>query len=131
MFNACRRGPASISRVLRAAASSTRIPSTRPTTLSSSLRSTTRPALDARWLHVSSQWRNQSATARAADQLADDMEEIKRHQSTMKITRFDQLLEYQLVHPNVVETITKDMGHHTMTEVQTATINQALHGTDM
>lgn len=36
-----------------------------------------------------------------------------------------------MVHPNVVETITKGMGHHTMTEVQTMTINQGLLGTDI
>jgi len=40
-------------------------------------------------------------------------------------------MDHDLVHPNVVEEITKGMGHHTMTEVQTLTINHGLQGTDM
>jgi ATP-dependent RNA helicase MSS116 len=49
----------------------------------------------------------------------------------IEITKFEQLIEHDLVHPNVVDQITKTMGHHTMTQVQTMTINQGLQGTDM
>ena len=48
-----------------------------------------------------------------------------------EINKFQQLIEHDMVHPNVVEEITRGMGHHTMTEVQTLTINQGLQGTDM
>jgi len=48
-----------------------------------------------------------------------------------EITKFDELIQHNLVHPVVVEQITKGMGHHTMTQVQSMTINQALHGSDM
>jgi ATP-dependent RNA helicase MSS116 len=65
------------------------------------------------------QWRQQ-ATAEALDN-AD---------TTLTITEFQELAERELIHPNVVNTIT-GMGLTTMTDVQSATINQALRGTDM
>ena len=47
------------------------------------------------------------------------------------VTKFTELVDFNMVHPNVINEITKGMGHHTMTEVQSMTINQALQGTDM
>ncbi|KAK4504106.1 hypothetical protein PRZ48_005021 [Zasmidium cellare] len=47
------------------------------------------------------------------------------------ITKFDELEQKGIVHPNVVRTLTQEMGLETMTEVQTATINSALKGTDI
>lgn len=47
------------------------------------------------------------------------------------ITKFQELEQRGIVHPNVVRTLTRDMGLETMTEVQTATINSALKGTDI
>lgn len=46
------------------------------------------------------------------------------------ITKFQQLADQQLVHRNVIDSIT-NMGITDMTDVQVATINQALRGTDM
>lgn len=51
--------------------------------------------------------------------------------SASPITQFQELEERGIVHKNVIDTIVKDMGLVTMTDVQSATINQALHGTDM
>ncbi|TVY88886.1 ATP-dependent RNA helicase, mitochondrial, partial [Lachnellula willkommii] len=125
MFSACsRRGPASISRVFRAATSTSRIPSTRPSSLSLSIQNTSRPALEARWLHVSSRLRNEAA-ARAydnGDAYAKDNHEIKK---------FQELTDHNLVHPNVVNTIVKGLGYENMTDVQTMTINQGLQGDDI
>lgn len=47
------------------------------------------------------------------------------------ITKFQELVDHEMVHPNVIERITKGMGHHTMTDVQSLTINQGLQSTDM
>lgn len=47
------------------------------------------------------------------------------------ITRFEDLEKYGMVNRNIIRTLTHDMGMETMTEVQTATINEALKGTDM
>jgi ATP-dependent RNA helicase MSS116 len=127
MFNACRRGPASITRVFRATTSTARIPSTRPSSLSLSFQTPARPALEARWLHVSSQFKNQAAAVRHSDE--DRVG--KAPPQFREINKFQQLIEHDMVHPNVVEEITRGMGHHTMTEVQTLTINQGLQGTDM
>jgi ATP-dependent RNA helicase MSS116 len=127
MFNACRRGPASITRIFRATNSTARIPSTRPSSLSLSFQTPARPTLEARWLHVSSQFRNQAA----AERYADEDRVGKAPSQFREINKFQELIEHNMVHPNVIEEITRGMGHHTMTEVQTLTINQGLQGTDM
>lgn len=125
MFSACtRRGPASISKVFRAATSISRIPSTRPSSLFLSIQNTSRPALEARWLHVSSQLRNEAA-ARAYDN--GDAYEKDNHE----IKKFQELLDHNLVHPNIVNTIVKGLGYENMTDVQSMTINQGLQGDDM
>ncbi|KAK5002916.1 hypothetical protein LTR60_006965, partial [Cryomyces antarcticus] len=46
------------------------------------------------------------------------------------ITKFHELESRGLVHRNVVRTITDEMKLETMTDVQSATINEALKGTD-
>jgi len=58
-------------------------------------------------------------------------ERLDLDESPLEVSKFDELIEKNLVHPNVVEAITKGMGHHTMTQVQSMTISQALQGTDM
>ena len=50
---------------------------------------------------------------------------------TRDVTKFQELIDHEMVHSNVVEQITKRMGHHTMTDVQSLTINQGLQSTDM
>lgn len=47
------------------------------------------------------------------------------------VTRFDELGTRNIVHPNVVRTLTGKMGLETMTEVQQRTINEALSGRDI
>ena len=61
----------------------------------------------------------------------DEQHAPPTNDSFPKVTKFQELVDNQLVHPNVVEAITKGMGHSDMTEVQSMTINQALQGTDM
>lgn len=51
-------------------------------------------------------------------------------QPAEEVTDFDDL-EGLGVHPNILNSITKDMGYKTMTPVQAKTINPALKGTDM
>ena len=120
MFNVYRRGPASISRVFSAVA---RIPSTGPSTLALSFQKTAPLASGARRIHVSP-LRSQEAAAKRDERL-------NRPAQALNVDQFDQLIEQDLVHPNVVRAITEGMGHHTMTQVQSLTINQALRGTDM
>jgi ATP-dependent RNA helicase MSS116 len=73
---------------------------------------------------------NQAAAVRSAQRFADDGS-IEQPASFREITQFQELVEQDMVHPNVINEITQSMGHHTMTEVQTMTINQGLQGTDV
>jgi ATP-dependent RNA helicase MSS116 len=75
---------------------------------------------------VSSQLRN-----RAAEAGRPTGERPEGTHVPVEVTKFDELIEHKLVHPNVVNEITRRMGHHTMTQVQSMTINQALQGDDM
>lgn len=52
-------------------------------------------------------------------------------EASTPITKFRELQDRGIIHPNVIQAIVKDMGLETMTDVQSATINQAIHGTDM
>lgn len=111
----------------------------RSTTLLSSVNSTTsrhlassravtritpRPFVASRSLHQTTR-RFQDAAAAAQG------EEIEPRDADAPITRFEELGTKGIIHPNIVDTITKRMGMETMTEVQSATINQALKGNDI
>ncbi|EGP90947.1 unnamed protein product [Zymoseptoria tritici ST99CH_1A5] len=75
-----------------------------------------------RSIHQSSVLRDQTASATYESTDAD---------RNAPITKFAELETRGVIHPNVVRTITKEMDLETMTEVQAATINEALKGTDV
>ncbi|KAH7036255.1 putative DEAD box RNA helicase hela [Macrophomina phaseolina] len=52
-------------------------------------------------------------------------------QDEPRITTFRELGEKNIVHPNIVRAVVRDMRLETMTEVQSATIHQAIQGTDL
>jgi ATP-dependent RNA helicase MSS116 len=83
-------------------------------------------AIFSRSLHQTSQWRQQHA-ALATESLGFQSEKT----NDGPITKFAELGSRNLVSRGVVQTLIKDMGLENMTEVQTATINQALEGTDI
>ncbi len=82
--------------------------------------------LQARWLTVSTPLRGPSAAAAEAEAYSEESK-----QDFKQVSQFQELVDYNMVHPNVINTITKGMGHTTMTEVQSQTINEALQGQDM
>lgn len=47
------------------------------------------------------------------------------------VTNFQDLADRGLVDANVIDQIVRGMGHHTMTPVQSMTINETLKGTDV
>ena len=47
------------------------------------------------------------------------------------ITKFQDLADKGHVHPTIIKQITETMGHHTMTDVQSLTIDETLKGTDV
>jgi ATP-dependent RNA helicase MSS116 len=124
MFNAMRRCPTSVSRLLSA-------PSLAPRTVQLSLsqvpiaaRRIVPRAVTVRvaTFHDSAAWR-QVAAAKEASTGEDVAQE--------PITKFADLAKRGLVHPNIINVVTKNMKLETMTDVQTASINEALSGVDM
>jgi len=52
-------------------------------------------------------------------------------ESPAKVSRFKDLEAQGMIHPDIIRTVTRNMGLETMTEVQQATIHEALKGTDI
>ncbi|KAH8817378.1 P-loop containing nucleoside triphosphate hydrolase protein [Xylogone sp. PMI_703] len=130
MFNVCRRGPASISRIVRAAATAPAI-TLRSTPGSIALRTTASLPIERRYLHLSSPWSDRLAQAKLK---LDESPEDITHNGTAEeelATKFEDLRTKKLVHPALIDQIVKGMALHTMTPVQRQTINQALQGTDI
>lgn len=71
--------------------------------------------------HHSAKWQQNIAQAEAEESIAEDG----------PVTEFKELAARGLVHPNVVNTITRQMRLTTMTDVQSRTINEALSGVDV
>jgi ATP-dependent RNA helicase MSS116 len=81
-----------------------------------------------RSLHQTSQWKQQNA---AVAEQEEGLGFQSEQNENGPITTFAELGQRQLVSKGVVQTLIKDMGLTNMTEVQTATINQALEGNDI
>jgi ATP-dependent RNA helicase MSS116 len=75
--------------------------------------------------HQSAKWR-QIEAAQAVEDQVDQQADLDG-----PVTRFADLATRGLVHPNLINTITKQMKLETMTDVQARTINEALSGVDM
>jgi ATP-dependent RNA helicase MSS116 len=123
MFGALRRCPARFSRSLSTAAissSSLRVSSFRAT---SALRIPSSRIANATTagFHHSAKWQQIAAAAAAAETEGSDG----------LITEFSELASRGLVHPSIINTITRQMKITTMTDVQTRTINEALSGVDV
>ena len=138
MFNAARRGPASISKVFRPSSTALRIPSSRPTALALLLEKS-KPVQGLRFLHATSQLSRFEERSRGRGFQESGSTEHARPSSENatppaegpEINKFEELIQHNLVHPNVVNQIIGPMGLHTMTEVQTKTIKEGLSGVDM
>jgi ATP-dependent RNA helicase MSS116 len=123
MYGAMRRCPAMLSRSLSTAAISfkcTRTPLSQP------IRARGTPSrftnVSTAGFHHSAKWQQIAAAEEEAGQDAP---------TAAPVTEFADLAVLGLVHPNIINTITKQMRLKTMTEVQTRTINEALSGNDV
>jgi ATP-dependent RNA helicase MSS116 len=122
MFGALRRCPARLSRSFATAAISSagpRVPSFRAT---SALRipSSRLAPMGAVGFHHSARWQQIAAAEQEEAGSPDE-----------PVTEFSELARRGLVHPAIINTITKQMRLTTMTDVQTRTINEALSGVDV
>lgn len=137
MLNAVRRGPASIARSLRlpllASKSTNFIASWKFFHLTNHITLTPIPRT-----FSTVQLYRQAATQQSA--YAERDIEVEDTSSTPSqadqvqygpVTQFKELEERKMVCKTIVRTITEDMGLHTMTHVQSLTINETLKGVDV
>ncbi|EPQ66674.1 DEAD-box protein, partial [Blumeria graminis f. sp. tritici 96224] len=117
MFNACKRGSSSVSRIFSFVRVTNRISTPNPLILRIPILSNHKTLSETRWIHISSALKNQTS-------------EINAHQRR-DVTKFEELAEHNMVHPNIIQEITQNMKLHTLTEVQVATINEGLQGVDI
>lgn len=135
MFNALRRGSASIARLNRFSSS---IPRSIPR-IQHSLGCYGNPGIAARALSSKAPLR-QHAAARVLE--AENEHDFNAQQPTSDnqikeatrhgpVTKFQELSDRSMVCDTLVKTITRDMGLETMTQVQSMTINETLKGIDV
>ena len=145
MLNIARRGSSSAARSLFTL--STCSTCTRPAHTRNLRRCPPRviPSIATRPFGSSSHWRRSAATSVAAEDEAIEGEieqevlsqtppseaQITRAVEHGPVTRFKELVDRGMVCQTVVNTITKDMGLETMTQVQSLTISESLKGQDM
>lgn len=125
MFAAARRCPATLAKGLSVSAFSSKIVRL-PLLQSSIVTRTSVPRVSTvanAAFHQSAKWRQVVAGEATQDDSVPAQNE--------PVTRFEDLATRGLVHPNIVNTITKSMKLETMTDVQTRTINEALSGIDV
>jgi ATP-dependent RNA helicase MSS116 len=83
-----------------------------------------------RTLHQSARWQQYQNTA-VEEQTQEDEHKPSPPSNNEPVTRFADLDTRGLVDGNVIRAITGNMKLETMTEVQSATIHEALKGVDM
>jgi ATP-dependent RNA helicase MSS116 len=127
MFGALRRCPATLSRSLSTAAISSRALRVSSFKATSALQipSSRIAGVTSAGFHHSAKWQQIAAVETSAEA------EAETPSSDGLVTEFSELAKRGLVHPNIINTITKQMRLSTMTDVQTRTINEALSGVDM
>jgi ATP-dependent RNA helicase MSS116 len=130
MLSALRRCSASIPRSLVVASSTTSSARAAASRTSVFTAKCFRPVA-LRTLHQSVKWQQyQNATAERQVDEEDDHTPTPPSGEEL-ITKFADLETKGLIDRNVIQAITRNMGLETMTEVQSATINEALKGNDV
>lgn len=140
MLSAVRRGPASFARLLCSTPANTALARRVSPRTSLQARSTLLIAPGARHLHSTPRWQRY---AYAEADIEDDVEEelqVRRNPPAKQaaqetklgaITKFQELVDQNLVDEKLIRPITRDMGITTMTQVQSLTINETLKGVDV
>lgn len=141
MLSAVRRAPGSLTRVLSSTSTGTCIAGRLVPKTSLLTRYTSHIACTTRQLHSTTRWlRDASAAARVEYDVTADTQDRNDAPSRSKlaqdtkaepITRFQELVERNLVDENLIRPLTEDMNITTMTHVQSLTINQTLKGVDV
>ncbi|KAF9700468.1 hypothetical protein EKO04_001367 [Ascochyta lentis] len=128
MFGAFRRCPATLSRGLSQAAVSSKVLRTPLTRTWAALRI---PSSRIAGFHHSARWQEIAHEVEAEQAVAHEAKAEQAIAEDGPATTFAELATRGLVHPNIVNTITRQMKIETMTDVQQRTINEALSGVDV
>lgn len=143
MLTAVRRGPASIARTVLFPSTSRRCLQSLTTGISCPKSFKPRPTSAFRAFSTIKPNRQRAALNAREDEIDDEIEEEVHSQRPPSdaqiddatllgpVTTFQGLSERGLVCNTVVDTITKNMGLTTMTQVQSLTINETLKGIDV
>jgi ATP-dependent RNA helicase MSS116, mitochondrial len=130
MHSAWRRGNASIFKIVKNAPIFS-IPTARNSTPRLVVLNVSRLAISSRFFHISPAAEHNGMAAAASEQRPLDAGDRTLPEAVPILSKFHELADHQLVHPNIIRAITEGMGHHTMTEVQKLTIRESLKGGDM
>lgn len=136
MFNVCKRGAASVSRIATSATSIALSTVRRQSFLPTSAGELQRSIVPSRLFSssiVHSYAYNQAAEQRSRrDDIAPAAAVVEGlGEDGQLITKFQDLADRGLVDSNIIQNIVNGMGHLNMTAVQTMTINETLKGTDV
>ena len=140
MLNTVRQRPASIAKSLLSRSSSSRC--AKFITIHNQLQvaSRTIPTRSLRAISTTPQWGQRALASREVEEAEREHVDTQRPPVESRIdeaiqhgpvTKFKDLMARNLVCETVVNTITKDMGLDTMTEVQSLTIKETLKGIDV
>ncbi|RKF60911.1 ATP-dependent RNA helicase mss116, mitochondrial [Erysiphe neolycopersici] len=120
MFNVFKRGHTSITRSLHSVRVSLQF-SVRPSVLHPYTPINSNLLQQTKWIHLTHNLRDEILSSESRNQL----------QEHHKVQRFQELEDFNMVHSNIIRQITQKMKLETLTEVQVATINEALQGVDI
>ena len=141
MLSAARRGSASIARSIRLESAAPRISDSLLPQKTVLKRVQIQPLARVRAFSLRTQFRQHAAArAQVIEKEVEEGVNAQRPPTDKQIgeavqhgpvTRFAELLERGMVCETVVNTLTRDMGLETMTQVQSLTINESLKGIDV
>ena len=139
MYNAARRGPASVARFFNSFSPATRSNPSLFSHLHFSAGGYGRPCSAIRTLSCTSILRQQASAPAIEAEIEQEVNaqrppsdsQIKEAIQHGPITKFKGLSERRMVCDTLIRTITEDMRLETMTQVQSMTINETLKGIDV
>ena len=103
----------------------------RTSIFSSTSATAAKTAIPARFFHISPTAFERGNYYSKGPEIEESDIIIARENDVQVITKFQDLADQGHVHHHVITEITKGMGHTTMTDVQSQTINETLKGTDV
>lgn len=139
MFNAARRGPASIARLVQLSSSVPKCALSPCPWSRYPLERGSSPVIAVRSLSSAIRYQQRASPRAIEEEIQEEVNApeppsesaIREATQHGPVTRFQGLSDRKMVCDTLVKTITRDMGLETMTQVQSMTINETLKGIDV